>query len=283
MKILYLFCYKCGEIIGDFNQDQVSEFIKNGVECGFCKNRTRFKDCYYPHFSINDFINTTNKLYEQEKRDLTEEINSAYTLLNKGKDANEDFSLEEYTKIYHVLDHLLEDEVQYSIDVKSKVYDNLEDELVQIYPIKLAIGIVNSLHFIKTSQRKPIVILIASTIELLFNVYYKDAIKIGGIRKIKKNKALLLSLNKKIRYLDSNRTKSLKQYIKQYDKDFYILWDNLRIIRNKVIHSNSLYISNKMIEDYMTLLKASVTVFLKITSELYREHYINNNSDIIKN
>lgn len=280
MKSLSLFCYECGEIIEDPNYKEILDIFDCEIECKFCGSEKRFRDCYYPHFSIKDFIKTTNKLYEQNKEDLTREIDSAYKLFEDMKDANEHFTLEEYTKIYHALDRLLEDEVKYSIDVKSNVYDNLEDILVQMYPTDLAISIVASLHFIKTPFRKPIVILIASTIELLFNVYYKDAIRIG---KIEEHSDPFLSLYRKIKYLDENRTKSLKQYIEQYDKDFYALWDGLRKIRNKVIHSNSLYISNKMIEDYMTILKTSVTVFLNMTSELYREQYKSNNSNIIKN
>ncbi|MGK3616321.1 hypothetical protein [Bacillus cereus] len=252
--------------------------MENGVECGFCKTIKRFKDCYYPHFSINDFIKTLDTMYEQNQKKLTKDITSAYKIFDKIKDTNGNFTLEEYTKIYHVLDHLLEDEVKYSIDIKSNVYANLEDTLVEMYPSDLAMSIVASLHFIKTPFRKPIVILIASTIELLFNVYYKDALRIG---KIDEHDNQFLSLTGKIKYLNKNRTNSLKQHIERYDKDFYDLWDELRIIRNQVIHSNSLYISNKMIENYMNLLKKSITVFLNITSELFRNNYTSNNQNIM--
>lgn len=278
MGILSLFCYECGEIIGDCTHDQMSDFVKNGVECEFCKTRKRFRYCYYPHFSINDFIKTTNKLYEQNKKDLTEEINSAYKLFNKDKDANENFTLEDYTKIYHVLDHLLEDEVKYSIDNKSKVYDNLEDVLVQMYPIKLATRIVNSFHFINTSYRKPIVILIASTIELLFNTYYESAYE---FQKFPKNNTT--SIHYKIIHLDSHRTESLEHCMNKYDNNFYNLWRDLIKKRNKIIHYNSLYISNKMVEEYMKLLNMSVTIFMNITSELYREHYNSKYPHIGKN
>ncbi|MEH6891422.1 hypothetical protein V7024_17325 [Bacillus sp. JJ864] len=276
MKRLSLFCYECGEIIEDRDYKQILDIFDCEIECKFCGSEKRFRDCYYPHFSIKDFVKTTNKLNEQNIEDLTREIDLAYKMFDDMKDANVHFTLEKYTNIYYELDLLLEDEVKYSIDIKSNVYDNLEDELVKMYPTDLAISIVASLHFIKTPYRKPIVILIASTIELLFNVYYKDALR---IRKIKEHGDRFISLNRKIKYLNENSTKSLKQHIEQYDKDFYDLWDDLRKIRNKVIHSNSLYISNKMIGDYMTLLKTSVTVFLNITSELYREHYKNNSSN----
>lgn len=279
MKDLSLFCYECGEIIGDINLEQMLNISNYEIECNFCESRKRFKDCYYPHFSVKDFIKTIDKMYEQNKKNLTGEIKSAYKIFDEIKDTNDNFTLEEYTKIYHALDSLLEDEVKYSIDIKSNVYDNLEDVLVQMYPTDLAISIVASLHVINAPLRKPIVILIASTMELMFNIYYKDALRIG---KIKEHSNPFVSLHKKIQYLNENRTKSLKQHIEQYDKDFYDLWDDLRKIRNKVIHSNSLYISNKMIEDYMTLLKISVTVFLNITSELYREYYKSNNPNIVK-
>lgn len=282
MKLLTVsfFCYECGEIIEKYNFDTVQEKIVDGVECTFCGAQKRLKYCYYPHFSVNDFIKTIQELYNQNKNDLTKKLTSTYKIFNEIEGTHENLSLEDYTTIYHILDSLLEDEVEYSIDVKSRVIDNLEDKLVQFYPTDLAISIVSSLPLINTPYRKPIVILIASTIELLFNVYYKDAIKIG---KIKEHSDEFLSLHRKIRYLDANRAKSLEQYIGQYDKDFYALWDDLRKIRNKVIHSNSLYISNKMIEDYMVLLKTSVTVFLNLTSELYREHYTSNHSNVIKN
>ncbi|HFJ9436004.1 hypothetical protein [Bacillus thuringiensis] len=273
-----LFCYECGEIIGDINLNQMLDISNYEIKCNFCESKKRFKDCYYPHFSVKDFIKTIDTMYEQNKKDLTENIKSAYKIFDKIKDANDNFTLEEYTKIYHILDHLLEDEVKYSIDIKSNVYANLEDTLVEMYPSDLAINIVASLHFIKTPFRKPIVILIASTIELLFNIYYKDTLRIG---KIDEHDNPFLSITGKIKYLNKNRNKSLKQHIERYDKDFYDLWDGLRIIRNKVIHSNSLYISNKMIEDYMNLLKNSITVFLNITSELYRNDYTSNSQSII--
>lgn len=278
MKKLSLFCYECGEIIGDINLNQMLDISNYEIKCNFCESKKRFKDCYYPHFSVKDFIKTIDTMYEQNKKDLTENIKSAYKIFDKIKDANDNFTLEEYTKIYHILDHLLEDEVKYSIDIKSNVYANLEDTLVEMYPSDLAINIVASLHFIKTPFRKPIVILIASTIELLFNIYYKDTLRIG---KIDEHDNPFLSITGKIKYLNKNRNKSLKQHIERYDKDFYDLWDGLRIIRNKVIHSNSLYISNKMIEDYMNLLKNSITVFLNITSELYRNDYTSNSQSII--
>ncbi|PFY39132.1 hypothetical protein COL50_25235 [Bacillus toyonensis] len=273
-----LFCYECGEIIEDINLKQMLDISNYEIECNFCESRKRFKDCYYPHFSVKDFIKTIDTMYEQNKKNLTENIKSAYKIFDEIKDTNDNFTLEEYTKIYHILDHLLEDEVKYSIDIKSNVYANLEDTLVEMYPSDLAINIVASLHFIKTPFRKPIVILIASTIELLFNIYYKDALRIG---KIDEHDNPFLSITRKIKHLNKNRNKSLKQHIERYDKDFYDLWDDLRIIRNKVIHSNSLYISNKMIENYMNLLKKSITVFLNITSELYRNSYTSNNQNII--
>ncbi|PEP56251.1 hypothetical protein CN564_18110 [Bacillus pseudomycoides] len=269
------FCYECGEIIEKYNFDKVQEKIVDGVECTFCGAQKRLKYCYYPHFSVNDFIKTIRELYEQNKDDLTKKLTSSYKIFNKIEDTHESLSLEDYTTIYHVLDSLLENEVEYSIDVKSRVFDNLEDKLVQLYPTDLAISIVSSLPLINTLYRKPIVILIASTIELLFNIYYEDACTIQDIPAPNKK---FLPIPRKIAHLDSNRNTSLEQIMKQYDESFYNSWSDLRTIRNKVIHKNSLYISNKMIEDYMNLLELSITVFINITSDLYRDNYASKNN-----
>ncbi|HDR8179189.1 TPA: hypothetical protein QC076_004377 [Bacillus cereus] len=271
------FCYDCGEIIEKYNFDTSHEKVFNGVVCKFCGAHKRLKHCYYPHFSVNDFVKTIQGLNKQNKDDLTEELTSAYKMLNKNAGTHEILSLEDYTKIYYILDNLLENEVEYSIDVKSRVVDHLEDKLVQWYPTDLAISIVSSLPLVNTLYRKPIVILIASTIELLFNIYYEDACTIQDIPAPSKK---FLPIPRKIAHLDSNRNTSLEQLMKQYDENFYTSWDELRTIRNKVIHKNSLYISNKMIENYMNLLELSITVFIKLTSDLYREYYKNKNQNI---
>ncbi|PEA54964.1 hypothetical protein CON64_09755 [Bacillus pseudomycoides] len=265
---LTLFCYECGEVIGSYNFDERSEILINGVECEFCGTKKRFKDCYYPHFSVKDFINTIEKMYEQNQSDFTQAIISSYEIFNINNSTKRSLSIEEYEKIYHSLDKLLEIEENYSIDVKSKAYDDLEDRLVKVYPTDIAVSIVSSLPVIKTPYRKPLVILIASTIELLFNIYFEEVCKIIGFPDEN-----LLSIPSKIKYLDSSRSKSLQQYMKKYDENFYLLWSKLRTKRNKIIHKNSLYISNNMIEDYMKLLKLSIIIFMNITSELYREQY----------
>ncbi|MEY2355577.1 hypothetical protein [Lysinibacillus capsici] len=265
MKI-NLFCYECGEFEYEKNLDG---FSTNGIDCNFCGTKNRFKDSYYPHFSVNEFIQTINEMDEQNKNNISQTIKTSYETFNTFNSSEINVTLQKYEEIYYLMDKLLENEKIYSIDAKSKVIDDLEEKLIKLYPTDTAIGIVSSLPFVKTHYRKPILILIASTIELLFNTYFEEVCKIEELPK-----KLTTSIPKKIEYLDSNRAKSLQNHMNNYDENFYFLWEQLRSKRNKIIHKNSLYISNKMIEDNMQLLKSSVFVFINLTSELYREIYI---------
>lgn len=262
-----LFCYECGEF--NYNIEFAIEKLKDSIECSFCNTKNRFRDSYYPHFTINDFKQTIKEMYRQNKSNLAQTLNTNYEMFNLNSTSDSVVTLQEYEKIYYLMDELLENEKKYSIDVKSKVTDDLEEILVKLYPTDTAIEIVSSLPLITTPYRKPLLILIASTIELLFNTYFEEVCKMEKLPK-RDNP----SIPKKIEYLDSNRVKSLKNHMDKYDEDFYLVWEKLRSNRNKIIHKNSIYISNKMLEDYMQLLELSINVFINITSELYREYYI---------
>jgi|GEM_PF-3970612 len=262
-----LFCYECGEF--NYNIDFALEKLKDSIECNFCNTKNRFKDSYYPHFTINDFKQTIREMYRQNKSNLAQTLKTNYEMFNLNSTSESGVTLQGYEEIYYLMDELLENEKLYSIDAKSKVTDDLEEILIKLYPTDTAIEIVSSLPLIKTPYRKPLLILIASTIELLFNTYFEEVCKMEKLAKRD-----IPSIPLKIKHLDSNRVKSLKNQMDKYDEDFYLLWKQLRSNRNKIIHKNSIYISNKMIEENIQLLELSVYVFINLTSELYREYYI---------
>ena len=204
------FCYICGEY--EYKKDITKDFdniLKNGIKCNYCENTNRYKDTYYPKFTVNDFLQTTIELYEQDKNHLGKSINSSYEVFKNLCSKDSGVSYEKYEEYYYYFDKLLENKTEYSIDLKSKVLDDLEDELVKSYSDDTAIALVTSFTSIKTPYRKPLLILIASTIELLFNIYFEEVCST-----IEPSPRQLKSIPQKIEYLDLKNQMKLEQLMK---------------------------------------------------------------------
>jgi hypothetical protein len=154
--------------------------------------------------------------------------------------------------------------------------DKFEDILCKDIGPELAIAIVSVLaSFNKNYIRKPYIIIVASLIEQLFEDYFTEAISMRlseNGKKVFLDKYDTAGIQSAIDIVDSFLDESLHDTMDKYSKGFYEKWNDLRKLRNSIIHSNSKYITKIKVSKIHKLVKESCLVFLNLKSEIYKNN-----------
>ena len=267
--IYHFVCKNCGSI-KEYNEEQGTKELK----CDTCHELMGWKN-KFPPLSALDFINTSEELLKLSKESDKENLNNRYNLINCHKYAIDKTALDTYINQY---EKHLEKYPDNDDTIWLERMDRFEDILCENMDSELAIAIVSVLaSFNKNYFRKPYIIIVASLIEQLFADYFTEAI---STRLSESGKRVFLGkydtagIQSAIEIVDSFLDESLHEKMDRYSKGFYDRWNDLRRLRNSIIHSNNKYITKIKVSQIRKLVEESCLVFLNLQSEIYK-----NNSD----
>lgn len=258
-------------------------------------------DNLYPPFNALNFITTSKELYTKCKNKDKEISNLLFCLLTNSveelydnKIKSQMYSLGEDCTFY--TDETLKlskNDVNNLIkcyeDVKSnhkdneisqfdEINDKFEDILLKKYKFsyKTIDYIISTFEaFEKNRLRKPFVIMVASTIEMLFNDYFSLLLetKLG-----KKGSSILLneykysSIKSCIEISNAFINTSLRDEMEKITPGFFDRWATLRDDRNAIVHSNNKYISRNRSNQIYKILIESSEVFCNLKSNVYKQN-----------
>lgn len=268
----YLICEGCRKII-DFPKEDNGILRVNKREF-FCKCgcSLTMENCY-PPLSSQDFVHSSKEIYETSKEHDKENLNRFCRFLEEKSVLKIDKTeLDAYLNQYEKIRGKYEDNERKCLTV---IDDEFEEYLIKKMPFEKAVHIVSAVRFFnKNKFRKPVVIMIASLIEQLFNDYFDRLVdsKLSdyGTEVFLKNYNSS-GVQKCIDISDAFLEESLESKMDRYKKGFYSDWAELRKKRNAIIHRNNTYVSKIDLSRYNRLIGESVKVFAHLTSELFNK------------
>ncbi len=154
---------------------------------------------------------------------------------------------------------------------------NIDDEFermlfTQLEPTELDSILAPIRLFSKNKFRKPIIIMVASLIEHLFNNYVEILVQsrltqYGALYFLKKYETT--GIQSCIEISNSFLDESINNKMEQCIPGFYDKWATFRKLRNDIVHSNGVYISKLKILDVINLVDESITVFSTLIGNIY--------------
>lgn len=263
MNIIYI-CKKCGNLIKEVNEN----ILKREYQCK-CGDIISMANSY-PPLNCQDFVLSVNDLMEQAKLKDKENVKEIVELLEKQKIIVDKTEVDSYLNFY--------DKIRLKYDdndptILLNIHDDFEEKLSTKLKLSDLDDVVIAVRlFSKNKFRKPIVIMIASIIEHLFNDYFKILVKsklpeFGANYFLKKYDTV--GIQSCIDISNSFLNESIKDKIEYCIPGFYDKWSDLRKLRNNIVHTNSMYISKLKILELFKLVDDSIDVFSKLISNIY--------------
>lgn len=256
-------------------------------ECPSC-NKNVDSNHLYPPFNALNFIATSNELYTNCKAKDKEIKDIIFqTLTNKQKNPNGIYTTEtlnlskdDLSKIIKIYEDVNSKYKDNEISQFNNINDEFEDKLIKKYNFSCDTidCIISALKvWGKNRLRKPFVIMVASTIEMLFNDYFSLLLKtkLGD-----KGSSIILneykysSIKSCIEISNAFLDTSLEDEMNNINRGFFDRWSTLRDDRNNIVHSNNKYISMSRTHQIYKLLNESSDVFANLKSNVYKQNQI---------
>lgn len=268
MNTIFL-CSNCGNLLNIPKFD----VIHKTIYCS-CGERITVENSY-PGLQANDLISSSYSIYNQYKKQDQNCKKNFKLWLRKINMTIEKNKIDVSVQIYDKIREKYKDNDR---NENTIIFDELKTELSKQGFNDIQIdGISSALYVsINNQMRKPFIIMCASAIEILFNDFFKCLIdclfKVNGAKLLKQQYSknnisqCIKIANGFLNDLLDNKTNSIS-------KDFMNKWENLRHFRNEIIHNNSIYITNKTIEDNFQLLNESIKVFSNLKSNILSDKY----------
>lgn len=176
--------------------------------------------------------------------------------------------------------------------VRSKYRDNFVDDFINIddefekkmldkYNVDFSVidsFIASSRLFLRNYFRKSFIIMLATSIELLFNDYFGSLVlsKLGNNGgEVFLSSYEYASIKDCIEVCSAFTDKPIDYIMNSLSLGFFDRWSTLRNERNSIIHSNNRYISSKRINDAYKLIEESILVFSNLKSLIYKQNKTN--------
>lgn len=228
----------------------------------------------YPSLDATSFIGTAIELYDSCKSTAKVNKLKIYDLLSKEKGIN--ISMDDVTNYIELYEKQLNKHSDNKLSNISSALDGFEDSLGSMHNYDDTT--ISEIKFLIANKwvnrlRKPFVIMAASSIEMLFNDYFKLLLK---YKLGEKGANLLLDKYKTsgiqecISICNVFINTSLKEEIDAIKPAFFDKWQSLRNDRNGIIHSNNKYISMKRTHDIEKLLNESIEIFWNLKSNILK-------------
>ncbi|MFI3227300.1 MAG: hypothetical protein R3Y09_07810 [Clostridia bacterium] len=261
-------CKNCGNIINTNDKD-FNAIISRMFTCD-CGGLISM-DNSFPNLCSTDFIKTAEELFNQCKKVDKQNIKDFCSFLE-----NKNITIDK-TEIDSILNSYQNIKATYPDNDKNSftsILDKFEKKLTEKYTPDQTNIIISSIHlFYSNKYRKLLIITIACIVEQLFSSY----LKLLATSNLKKHGEVTF-----LKRIENNGTQSnidisnifldepLKNKMEKISNGFFDKWASLRNLRNDIIHSNEKYISKETISKQYKLIESSITVFSKLTSEVYR-------------
>lgn len=270
-------CPYCGNINDNYETITKDEnFIYDKVLCQ-CGQPIVLENAY-PSLVAVDLIKTSRELYDICKK--TDKDNRENFLKHMKEQVGLEFSHEELMKYITLMDSIKCKYNDNQLRNTSAIHDEFEDIYISKYKNndykKIDYFISGDRMFLSNKFRKTFIIMVASTIEILFNDFFEALI----IKKLgEKGGKIFLSrydhagVKECLDICNAFIDKPLKEKMDEIRSGFFGKWNTLRNERNSIIHSNTKYISMKRTSDVYMLIEESILVFSSLKSEVYKENF----------
>lgn len=258
-------CSNCGYIGKNFNENTGA--LDNCV----CGKKIEVKE-FYPSFDALNFISTAHELYKSCK-DIDKQNKTSICKILK-QIHNIDLTKSDLTNYITKYESILSKYQDSNPELHLKAINEFEKYILK--KIKFGVELQNILSmYWKNRMRKPFVIMVSSSIELLFNDFFKLLLvnKIGEKgSNIILDKYKYAGIQECISICDAFTSSPLKKQIELIKPSFFDSWETLRRDRNIILHSNSKYITVHRVENIKKLLYESEDVFSKLKSNVYKKN-----------
>ncbi|MDR3587884.1 MAG: hypothetical protein P4L59_21620 [Desulfosporosinus sp.] len=263
-------CPFCGNL--DKSIKDTDEIIKRTKLCS-CGEKLLMEYCY-PILQAQDLILTSQELYNLCKSaDKTNRIQMQEFLKNEGIHISDE-ELSRYINIYETV------RAKYSDNNRehfTSILDEIEDKIRSKYNTDLKIidtFLSYSYQVLRNRFRKTLIIVVASSIEMLFNDFFDQLILrrlgVDGGNAFLSN-CKYAGINECLNICNSFVDNALKIRMNAIKDGFYDRWSSLRNERNSIIHSNNKYISSKRASEAQRLIQESVLIFSNLKSQVYAQ------------
>lgn len=272
MSIVYI-CPFCGKInqknhYKDYENDSIEELLNKKDFCT-CGNLIEI-EYSYPILQAQDLVLTVEELYNICKEKDKSNYLEMKKLLKKIDVIVSDNDLIKYIDLFESVKSKYKDNKPEYYNVISDEYENkMFSKYSTDYNIIDAI-LSSSWVCLRNKFRKPLIIMIASIVEILFNDYfslivYKKLGDRGGKELLSKYE--YAGINECMDICNAFLDQPLKIKMDSIMSGFYDKWATLRYDRNSIVHDNTKYISKKRISDLYNLISNSILVFSNLKSQ----------------
>lgn len=274
MKFIFI-CPNCGNINDNYDSIIKNEdFIYDKVLCK-CGQPIILEHAY-PLLVAVDLIVTSKQLHDICKK--TDKDNREKFLEFMKEQMGVDFSHEELMKYITLMDSIKCKYNDNELRNSTSIHDEFEEKYISKYKNddykKIDSFTSGDKLFFKNKFRKTFIIMVAATIEILFNDFFETLIlkKLG-----EKGGKIFLSrydhagVKECVDICNAFIEKPLKDKVDEIKNGFFDKWNTLRNERNSIIHSNTKYISMKRTSDVYMLIEESILVFSSLKSQVYKE------------
>jgi hypothetical protein len=267
LSIIFI-CHFCGNINKDFkNSDEIIEREAKCV-CG----KEILMEHSYPLLQAQDLILTAKYLYN-----MCKDIDKENRIKMQGylKSEKVDITDEDLIKYITLYESIRSSYVDNKRDFFNDIDDEFEKKVRSKYNTDFDIidaFIACTRVFLRNKFRKTFIIVIASSIEMLFNDYFKDLIskKLGNEGgKFFLSRYDYSGIQECIDICSAFVEKPVKEMMDNVSQGFYDRWSTLRKERNSIVHDNTKYVSRERTNAVYKLIEESVQVFSNLKSKLY--------------
>lgn len=267
-KDLFL-CSNCGTLLNENGFD----IIYNEILCS-CGKRITMEDSY-PNLQSIDLIVSSELLYKNCVKKDNDNKKKVQMLLTKTKIDLEDRILDSIINLYEkgknkFLDNDRDIFINFIDDfdflLSNKGFNDEERDTITSF---LDV-------YMKNKIRKPFIVMCAASIEMLFNDFFNDVI----VKKFSSEASVIIkkqyskeNINKRIILANAFLDNRFFKESNNISDNFMDNWQELRTIRNKILHNNDLYITRNIINQNFKLLQESMLVFSNLKSKLLFNNY----------
>ena len=270
MKRLYI-CKTCGNIVHE--DESIKQYILDRNYNCSCNSLITMENSY-PPLNCNDFIFSMQDLLENSKMKDKNNLEGFHNfLIDNYKILIDKTKADSYLSTYEKIREKYPDNDRNFFLI---IYDEFEKVLSRnLNDYDMIDSILSCIVlFDRNRFRKPIILIVASLIELLFNNFFKILVEstlssYGSTSFLKKYEfsGVQSCIDICNSFLDENLNSKMDKFV----IGFYNKWETLRKLRNNIIHNNTTYISKTKVLKSIKLVDESIIVFSSLIVQIYKD------------
>ncbi len=259
MGVLFI-CKECGTINNKNTENGTRDLC-----CSSCNAHLSWRESFPPLYA-QDFISIAHELFESIKDVDKANLNLQYLFLSHD---GYEIDLQKLDKYRSTYEKILEKYPDNDDTMWLQIIDQFEEQLSKELDINQCCAISSAMAIESRNRfRKPYVIIVAAIIEQLFYDFFKELIILKE-SKMKVKMSNTAGISTTIHFLKAELNIAIHNKMEQCSKGFYNRWANLRKLRNRIIHSNSIYVSRNTIIKLNKMIDESILVFGILKSQIY--------------